>query len=725
MNLPEPLESLFHPKPTHKEFYVSLAFLRSHSAGCAWTIDSDGTLDVVASDSVAAKPDSWESRIEASDSLITHLVRETGTENLHQVVFGLPEDMLTDAGDIEPAVKPNLKKLSTMLDLTPVGFVNIDTAIVFQLKTDEGIPPSVILMYIAGDTMILSLYRVGVSLGSRTISVNEFVVEDVETAIKSFSNVEVLPSRMILYGEDKTVLDGIQAQLLTHQWPNRANFLHYPKIDCVPLADVSRDVALAGASELAKALGVDLNVETEEAEGAKKSEGIPEEGKEDLVEEIDEAFAKENSTVQPEDANIVAVPAESLGFRKNVDVSDEKEVVRQGVSKIRSIFSHISFPSVRLSGIALPILTVGIIAIMLFGLFYFFIPKATVTLSVIPHSARKEKTISIVTGVAAIDREKFIIPGKKQEKSVSGEKTLPVSGKKKIGDPAQGTVTLYNKTTTAKLLKKGTVISANALQFTLDGDIAVASASESIGSITFGKTDAAVTASAIGEEGNLPAATEFSVKGYEKSVLVARNDQPLSKGKSREVTVVSRADYDTLVKVLTEDLVSKAKTDLASSVTGGDILVAQTIKTAVTNKTFTEELDQEAKELHGKVTISVTGVSYNENDGKDLLLALAEADIPSGYAANSGRTTVTVDNPTVKKDGSMTVVATIKLVSLPQIDVAKVQKELAGKTIAKAKEILKQIQGVGSAEFFFKRSLGRNTLPIRSKNIAIDVVVSE
>lgn len=698
MNLPEPLESLFHPKPTRKEFYVSFAFLRSHTVACAWNIDSDGTLDVVASDRATTKPDSWDSRIEASDALIANLVRETGTDNLHQVVFGLPEDMLTEAGDIEPAVKPNLKKLSVMLDLKPVGFVNIDTAIVFQLKHDEGIPPSVILMYIAGDTMNLSLYRVGMSLGSRAITMNEFVVEDVETAIKSFSNVEVLPSRMVLYGEDKTVLDGIQAQLLTHQWPNRANFLHYPKIDCIPLVDVSRDVALAGASELAKALGVDLNLETE---------------------------AAEDVAVQPEDANVVAVAPESLGFRKNVDVSDEKDVVRQGVSKIRSVFSHISFPSVRLSGIALPIFAVGIIAIMLFGLFYFFIPKATVVLSVIPNAVTKEKPISIVTGVAAIDREKFMIPGKKQEKSVSGEKTLPVAGKKKIGDPAQGTVTLYNKTTTAKSLKKGTLISANALQFTLDSDVAVASASESIGSITFGKTDAAVTASAIGEEGNLPAATEFLVKGYEKSVLVARNDQPLSKGKSIEVTVVSRADYDTLVKILTEELVSKAKTDLASSVTGGDTLIAQTVKTTVTNKTFTEELDQEAKELHGKVTITVTGVSYNENDGKELLQSLAEADIPSGYVANSGRTTVGVDNPVVKKDGSISATATIKLVSLPQVDVAKLQKELAGKTIAKAEELLKQIQGVGSAEFFFKRSLGRKTLPIRSQNIAIDVVVSE
>ena len=73
-----------------------------------------------------------------------------------------------------------------------------------------------------------------------------------------------------------------------------------------------------------------------------------------------------------------------------------------------------------------------------------------------------------------------------------------MTGKKKIGDPSKGTVTLYNKTTTARSLKKGTILTAKSLQFTLDTDTSVASASESIGSITFGKISTAVTAVDIG-----------------------------------------------------------------------------------------------------------------------------------------------------------------------------------------------------------------------------------
>ena len=132
----------------------------------------------------------------------------------------------------------------------------------------------------------------------------------------------------------------------------------------------------------------------------------------------------------------------------------------------------------------------------------------------------------------------------------------------------------------------------------------------------FGKAAAPVTAVAVGTEGNIEANKEFTLKEYQSSVLVARNEQPFTGGTSKEVTVVSRTDYDTFVKSLTADLIEKAKAELVQSVTGKDRMIDQTVKTAVKEKQFTEEIDQEAKDLHGSLSVSVSAYTYNEEDVK-------------------------------------------------------------------------------------------------------------
>jgi ribosomal protein L18 len=773
MNLSTSFQQLFHPKKPQKELYLSLTLSHSHVGACAWSMDSDGELMVAAAESKKLGNNTWENRIEIADQLIEKLSEYANTDAIHQVVFGLSQDMLTTSGDIEKGIKPELKKLSTMLDLTPVGFVNIDTAVVFQIKHDEGVPPSVILLHVQGEEMFMSLYRVGICAGSRTIPKTEFIVEDVETAIKSYSDIEVLPSRILLFGDDRFSLETIQSQLLTHQWPNRVNFLHYPKIDVMSMEDVARAVALAGASELASTIGIDIE-EQEDAPSASEAKSRsageaetvvaqpveeivmgeemvekiePLSDDKDMVEEIDDAFDKdidkdedeklnkaksrrvglEEFEIRPEDANVIAVSPEVLGFRqyKEEQTLPKKEKI---VSKIMSVLTNIhipQIPKIPIHGIALPIGIIGIMIVGLLGFLYYFLPKVTITVGVMPQVITKEKAVTISTLATVVDAEKFIVPGKKQEKSITGEKIIPVTGKKKIGDPARGSVTLYNKTTATKSLKKGTVIETNSLAFTLDSDVEVASASESIGSITFGTTNAAVSASAIGEEGNIGTNTEFSVKGYDTSVLIARNGQAFTGGTSRQATVVSRADYDALVQALTDELVATAKAELLQEVTGGEKLIEQTIKTTVTSKTFTEELDQEAKELHGKATITVTGTSYKEEDIKTLLFVLASKDIQVGFIMNEGRTTITVTSPVLKKDGTITAQASIRLVAIPKIDVDVIRKSLVGKSFISAQEQLKKIQGVGSAEFIFKPWRGNKKLPLKATNIAIEVVIVE
>ncbi len=92
---------------------------------------------------------------------------------------------------------------------------------------------------------------------------------------------------------------------------------------------------------------------------------------------------------------------------------------------------------------------------------------------------------------------------------------------------------------------------------------------------------------------------------------------------------------------------------------------------------------------------------------------------------NEGRTTMTMETPVIKKDGSITTAASISLVSLPTVMVDTIKKELKGKTITQAQEIIKKIQGVGSVEIFFLRSPSKKRLPFNTANITVDVVVNQ
>ena len=73
MNLTTSFQQLFRPKKFQKELYLSLTLSHSHIGACAWSMDTDGTLMVAASESKKLGNDTWENRIEIADELIEKL----------------------------------------------------------------------------------------------------------------------------------------------------------------------------------------------------------------------------------------------------------------------------------------------------------------------------------------------------------------------------------------------------------------------------------------------------------------------------------------------------------------------------------------------------------------------------------------------------------------------------------------------------------------------------
>ncbi len=511
----------------------------------------------------------------------------------------------------------------------------------------------------------------------------------------------------------------------------------------------------------------------EEAVDEREESGIASAGEEEgepgslesEAETVGDAIEKEESSDE-EVSNVELVTPESLGFRKEdilektpashmprpvvakpinreeleedvFEEEDEEEVEDTNAKKpfklpfsiptvradmfapVTRFLSHLRFPKMKNTMYIFG--AVGVV--LLLGVLFYFVPRVTVTVLVSPQSVDQSTTLTVNPTATVADPASKIIPGHTQSKSISGDKTIAVTGKKNVGDPSKGTVTIYNKVTNSKTLPKGTVLTGNSLSFTLDSDVSIASASEDIGSITFGKATANVTAKDIGPNGNLPAGVEFVFTGVSGSQASARNDAAFTGGNSKSVTVISRADQDGLVKALTDDLVGQAKSQLAASATGGEHLIDETVKTAVSDKSFDQEIDQQASQLHGKITITVSGISISDEDVKAILTSLVEGKVPAGYALAPDQTNVSVSNVTVKKDGSITLTAKLTAIALPKVDTEALKTTLAGKDVTAALTILKQTTGVAGAEYKFAFSPVQSRLPMNRNNITITTAV--
>lgn len=795
MKFSDAFSGLLGKKEEQKTFFFSLFLDTDAAAVAAWFVESNGTPKIVSFAHGKVAEDNWDARISVVDRLLSAAEDKAKSQAaISKTVFGMPSAYLTREGNIAQGIRPQLKKLTTMLELAPVGFVPLSQALAFSFKKEEGIPPSMILVGCSGNVGTVTIFRIGTMVGEEIIDLANDPALAIETALKNYQDSDVLPSRILLYGGDETNLNDVRGKLLKHPWPTRANFLHFPKIETLTTEKLLEAVSLSGASELSAEIGesdegdvsaeatvavaqptrtspsieeIDSKVNIDEDEESLESEEVEpnEDMEEDEIEgETGDEEAPEDDKVlsdviedvdgEEEESNVHVVSPEALGFERQdvleshqlhqkakvmskemaIDDGDEVKILprKQGMplkfelptipkfdlSGIRNMFSHIP----KSKGAPIP-LVIGIVMLLgVFGLLYYFVPHATVTILVAPVSL-SESSVMTVDPVATIaDSATKIIPGRTQEKSVTGEKTAVVTGKKKVGDPARGTVTIYNKVTSEKTLKKGAVLVGKGLSFTLDEEVSVASASESIGSITFGKKSVAVTAVEIGSDSNVPASTEFVFKDTAASAVSARNDSAFTGGASRDVTVVSRADYDGMVKALTDELVGKAKAELSSQI-GAERLIDQTVKTVVSEKIFDQELDQEAKELHGKVTITVSGISIRDEDVKAILTSLVAAKVPSGYSLSGGQADVTTSGISVKKDGKITLTATLKAVALPVIDNSGLISKLTGKDVQTATAILKATVGVAGAEFRFALSPSQSRLPVNPKNITLSVAV--
>ncbi len=735
----------FGKKAKALEHFFALNIASERLVAALWTIE-DKQLKILetASESYA----SLDELISVTDKLLDAILGTREAEP-QKILFGVPSSWLADE-NLKGEYLKILRSLVKELELTPMAYVETTHALVHFLEKQESVPPTAILVGFEGRYLTVTVVRAGKIDGVKVVSRGEDSSgSDIEKALLTFTGVETLPSKIFIYGPESPELKN---QLLSFSWMSKLSFLHFPKIESLQDQIEIKSICLAGASELDGSISyTEQTINQSEAKSTglaavtEESESDKEEVQDEDVKHVKEAEKKE---VEGEDFGFMVGDIAKEEVKETVLAAEEEEFLEsdQAPQETKMIevedFEHeLPAPSSAVSSLEKPkkgfslkkfipknfkttaiLLGVSVVIFSILGALV-FLPKAEVKIFVEPKVLERDTQATADPNQKLVDENSKIIPGQLVDVEVSGSSKASATGKKQIGDPAKGTILVYNKTFESQSLSKGTQISGpSGVKFTLDTNVTVASQSAAESGITFGKTNATVTASTVGADGNLPSGTQFAVANHSSDKLIAKAEGNFSGGTSKEVTVVSSDDQQRLLASLTSDLRKQAQQKLQDQLPEKKIL-EEALSEEIVKKSFNKNINDQASEFSLNLTAKYKGTAFEEKDLRLIVSRLVTTQVPDGFKLNLEDTEVQADVSKLEKDGKLIFLARFKAKLLPKIDTEKVKKQIQGKSVSEAITILKGMENILGAEIKTSPALPQilQRVPIIDQNIRIEV----
>lgn len=713
MEVKQILKKIRQPKEKKQECFFALQIGPELIKSAIWAVET-GQVKILSLEETKG----WQSEkelLEAVDaslsSAVENLAPSQNFEEPNKVVLGLSPDWVEE-NKIIPTKLLILKKIAKELGLNFTGFAVSNEAVVFQLKSVEGIPPTVILVYLGKSKILVSLVNLGKIVGSELVDQSGDLGADLIEGLSRISPEGVYPARILIYGDEKK-LEEARQELVSYSWHQAdANFLHLPKLEVLNSDFEIKAIALAGGREMAGVMK--LEEEKPEEEAPKKEETDELEEKPETLGFVKGKDIKEK--IQPKfklKLPRLRIPRFNFAWLKIVNLNFFTRIL----AKLTKVFPR-RFPLKVGLIVALVFIFIGVLAAL-----FWFLPKAEVTLFVKPKLLEKAFTVKLDPELKTIDSENLVLPAEKLQVSLEGEKTGGTTGTKLVGEPAQGEVTIYNGTSQEKTFTGGTIIkSSSGIEFTLDDDATVASQSGTAAEPDPGKATIAATAVEIGTESNLASETNFTVANYSQSDYVAKNDSSFSGGTSREVQVVDKKDQERLVKELAVELEKEAEGKLATKVTADKRLIEDSLTSQVVSKSFNQKVGEETTEVKLTLKVKSSALSFSETDFRNLIEEEVQRAVPDGFEYKTEESEVAFSLDELTDDDKALFSAHFKANLIPILDLEQIKKNLVGKRMVIARTYLTNLPNVDSFKAQIKPPLPDKlaTFPRIMKNIKIE-----
>ena len=703
----------FYKKSEVIEYFFALNIGAENLTAALWTIHGN-KLKVL--DSAEERYESTDGLTQIADKLLDAVLGIKEIEP-QKILFGVPDWWLTEE-DLKEEYLKVLRDLVKELELTPMAYVATSHALVHFLEKKEGVVPTAILVGFEDKHITVSVVRAGKLDGTKVLERSDQAAVDIEKALLTFTSVETLPSKILIYGDGQK-LDKIKNELTSFSWMSRLSFLHIPRIDILPDNLQIKSICLAGAAEIQ---GDVILYEDDSKAGKAKKITLDKPSPEIALEEevgFSESFGFEAGDISGKEEKEGEMQEVTPYQDKTMEIEDfpKEETFKSPLIGFLGVFGRFRGGSKFKNPYVLGFL--GIVLLLL-G-FYLFFPKAEVKIFVEPRILEKDTQVTADPNLKEVNEQAKIIPGQIVETEVSSSAKDTASGKKQIGESAKGTVVLRNKTDEAIKLVKGVVLtSSSGAKFTLEVGVTVASKSAEDG--TFGKATTNVLAQTLGPDGNLSSGTDLTVSGTNISQLVAKAEGNFSGGTSKEVTVVSDADQKRLLASLASNLRRQAQQKLQEKLPDKKVL-EEGLSEEILKKSFSKNVNDVAQEFSLNLTAKYKGTAFDDKDLKTIVSQLVTTEVPQGFKLNLGETETQADVSKLEKDGKLIFLARFRAKLMPEIDIEAVKGQIKFKVPNEVITILKNMENVLGAEIKINPNLPifLQRLPILEQNIKIEV----
>lgn len=374
----------------------------------------------------------------------------------------------------------------------------------------------------------------------------------------------------------------------------------------------------------------------------------------------------------------------------------------------------------------LMVVFIAVALLILGGVVYFVLPRATVQLDIRsePFNHRFKLILADKDDLNAAGQNVF--KGRFVEVTEEIVQTFPATGIKNEGEPASGIVIIYNYTKTLKgLIPETRFVSPTGLVFRISEDVLIAPArAGSDGRLIPGRTKARVTADEGGTDGNLPAGTKFTVPGLGSvgiDLVYGQNQEPFSSGSDQEIKIVSDEDIESARESVSKNIFLDTETQLQDQVSNNEELIVPLIQ----NDIIDSVPSVAAGATRGTFDLKVQVRSWTLLPDTDKLGSIVENTLITLIPRNRSLTPQTLKGARIVMDNAdfllHTIDFTVEVDGLiaTKIDSADLAGSIANRTLESVEKLLDSVPDIVSHKivlwpFWVAR------LPLLESNITLE-----
>lgn len=514
--------------------------------------------------------DGWEHIVDDIDEALSLVEQDLGKQTpISQCIFFIFAHLIDqNTHEIAKPYIAKMRDISKLLELKPVGYIEVIDAVHEELEKEKQTRLSSIVVELDDTKITIFLFKGGhkiaIQYGSRT----DNFAGDMQSNLEKIAQSHMLPNHIYLY--DSTNLAEESSDLLLYSWKKNL-FIQQPRIAVVPTTTISTALLNLLEKQLCE--------------------------KPQIKESKDEAIQ----------------PKEVMGFTIGEEVTEsDPKVLPPLLSSLRIVVPFIIFPLV-IIGVCIGLL--------------FLLHKATITIQV-PIEKRNAE-IAIQASKKPTKTEQVEL--QTLTTTFSANEKKDTTGKRDVGEKAAGEVTLYSYEEKEKQLPKGTKLLLDSLSYETDDSVVVPPSQFAANGIDKnpGKVKVKVRAVVLGTESNSEKNKRFSLPGISPNSVFGINELAIGGGTKKIISTISKSDIDS-IKLLAFNKAKKEALTKQKSETEF-LLFPELASVQAKKEQYSGELGEEADSLRYTASGEVTLARIPKKAIENFVEKKLEGEKPSGY----------------------------------------------------------------------------------------------